>query len=119
MSRASHTIGDWYVDDGTPGHVKSRSENHRYIEGVGHSTPTVARFDIWSSFGNRIEGVGFSKEEEQANGHLISAAPDFYAEAVAMCERHDVEARQCNFERCGCENCKPFRPIIAKARGES
>lgn len=71
-----HTKGPWAIDEGTPGHIKSYSKSHRYIENVGHATPTVARFDIWSSFNCLPDGVGFSKDEELANAHLIASAPE-------------------------------------------
>lgn len=58
------------------------------------------------------------KERAKANAHLIAAAPDFYSEANAMIERHDAEARKADFDSCGCEDCRPFRAIVKKARGE-
>lgn len=60
-----------------------------------------------------------SNAEVQANAHLIATAPDYHEAAIEMIERHDAEARRCNFDRCGCENCKSFRPIVAKAEGRS
>lgn len=56
--------------------------------------------------------------EMTANGRLICAAPDYHAVAVAMVERHDANARLFGFPRCGCEECTPFRPVIAKALGK-
>jgi hypothetical protein len=48
---------------------------------------------------------------------LIAAAPDYHKAARAMIDRHDVAAIACNFDRCGCPECQPFRVIIAKAEG--
>lgn len=56
-------------------------------------------------------------DTQDANAHLIAAAPDYDAAAREMITRHDASAKAANFNRCGCDDCKPFRPIIAKAEG--
>lgn len=56
---------------------------------------------------------------DAANAHLIAAAPDYHAAAMEMILRHDAEAQAANFDKCGCDNCKPFRAIAVKAEGRS
>lgn len=44
-----------------------------------------------------------------------AAAEDYRREAAALVKRHDAWAQERNFERCGCENCTPFRALLSKA----
>lgn len=57
-------------------------------------------------------------DEIEANARLIACSPDFYAAAKTLCDRHDERARAANFERCGCDDCTPFRAALKKAVGE-
>jgi hypothetical protein len=73
----SATDGPWYCDEGTPGHIKSKSPNNRKIsDDVGHATPSVARFDVWSSFEKLPDIPEFQeyKEKEKHNGAFIAAS---------------------------------------------
>lgn len=61
--------------------------------------------------------VGLTGVERVFNAYLIAAAPDYDKAAREMIDRHDAYAKRYNFERCGCDDCKPFRAIVAKAEG--
>ena len=108
-----HTPLPWFVDEGTPGHIKSKSETHRFIDGVGRATPTVAKFDTWSCLGKAIpDGVGFSKEDEQANAaFIVRACNSFYPMLDAL---NQVWA-QINWHAGNQELCDVVRAAIAKA----
>jgi hypothetical protein len=68
--------------------------------------------------------TGFEKRDDddataiqKANAQLIATAPDYHKAAREIVGRHDTHAVACNFDRCGCDDCKPFRALIAKAEG--
>ena len=50
---------------------------------------------------------------------VLGTRAELYAAAEAMLARHDAEARAANFAVCGCDNCKPFRAVVAKSQGRS
>lgn len=54
---------------------------------------------------------------EVDDANVMAAAWDFYTAAASMIARHDEKARAANFTYCGCDDCTPFRAIVAK--GES
>jgi hypothetical protein len=51
----------------------------------------------------------------RAGAEALRRASDYYSAAREMIRRHDADAVAANFTRCGCEDCKPFRAIVAKA----
>ena len=100
---ASFTAGPWIVD--------VEDKEIRNEDGAG-----IATFPMFEDFpcaeDDQEEAIN---AESLANAQLIATSPDYHAAAVALCERHDEAARRANFAFCGCEDCKPFRAIIAKA----
>ena len=68
MSNTKFTEGSWVKDyKGTIGHIKTMAhkESNQFP-----GTPTIAKYNIGTMY--------ISKEEEQANGHLIKASPLLY-----------------------------------------
>ncbi len=99
----SHTPGPW-------GHVYDGSS----VWSVGRADdPQDARIAAVQKCSHGEDGW----HEASDNARLIAAAPEFYEAAVVMLAAHDQHARECNFTACGCEECKMFRPIVAKAEG--
>ena len=96
----AHTPGPWHV-----GEEKQDNEDCIIAESGKHVVCSGHEYDQCGIIGQRADAA------------LIAAAPDFYEAAVVMLAAHDQHARECNFTRCGCEECKMFRPIVAKAEG--
>ncbi len=112
MSETKHTPGPWkaiFTDD----------EEWRGVENtnIEHGGGLIAKVYGTDEF-PCVEATDKICQELAANARLIAAAPDYHEAAVSICARHDEKARRCNFDSCGCEDCKPFRPIIAKATGK-
>lgn len=118
-----HTLGPWRSSS-TRLKIQDCQMSHQIWSAAPRPTPDESPIDIE---GARIAGCRVAFIEEQnvgvdaadANARLIAAAPDYHRTAVEMCERHDKDARAANFEHCGCVDCAPFRPIIARAGGRS
>ena len=96
----AHTPGPWHVDIAqiTKEMLKGRLQEA-----------------VWGADNTLVAICG----DNSPNVHLVASAPRFLAAAQELCARHDAHARTCNFERCGCENCSPFRAIIEDAIGGS
>lgn len=78
------TPGPWEVDYGfTDGHIKTLA-----FKKSNGSTPTLCRYKNFGVAGVTQEDIrivtGISEEEETANAHLISAAPDMYEALIAI-----------------------------------
>lgn len=74
---------------------------------------------VWDADGNSLACIEPTENSAGATSHamVMASAPDFYEAAKAMIARHDEHAVACNFSKCGCENCTPFRAAIAKSEG--
>ena len=108
----SHTPGPWVKDYGaTLGHIKTTSPT------VADGTPTVARYDIGRQFPDVTFAI--SIEEQEANGHLIAAAPDLLAALKDLLAACDFDAMGQPFEEGECPACDRARAVIAKAEGKS
>jgi hypothetical protein len=67
--------------------------------------------------GKKLCAIWEPNENREANARLIAAAPDYHASARMLVWKHDDAAHKAGFGKCGCADCAPFRPIIAKAEG--
>lgn len=54
----------------------------------------------------RLGAVGRSADETEPVCERLKTA------AIAMIKRHDEHAVACNFEKCGCHECTPFREAL-------
>ena len=121
-----HTPGPWMVHPRFPEHVVVASDPPKKIGGADDPdveaegwAKQICTPDLCSDYPEFHRSRVTSRAEQYANAHLIAAAPDYHEASLAMIARHDAEAKAANFDKCGCENCKPFRAIAAKAEGRS
>lgn len=101
--------------------TKFTKEHWRYSESTGHVT--TSRIGIVE--GSRkiciIDNPHKSEEENNANGHLIAAAPEMYAalEKIIEMNRQAAQDQYGDIEKAETWDCvKVARETLAKARGE-
>lgn len=106
----AHTPGPWVKDyNGSLGHIKAPKQG--LTPGGFEKSPTVARYDV-------LPDDLMSREEREANAHLISAAPDVL-EACKSALRlpHDAGCHWHSGHDCTCV-LNAIRAAIAKAEGK-
>ena len=62
----------------------------------------------------RIEMAPILAAQQKQRRHAV-AGLECYKAAIELIQRHDADAKAANFDKCGCDNCKPFRIAIQKA----
>lgn len=65
-----------------------------------------------------LEQTRPQREAREARERLASAAPELLEAAATMIDCHDATARSGGEDRCGCDDCTPFRAIVAKAEAK-
>lgn len=98
---SAHTPGPWRVVKGDNGDADGWNVHHEL--GWPHDVSQVAETSDYPYFAIKNE----------ADAHLIAAAPDLLEALKKVIENH------CGLERIFCSTCTPARRVIAKAEGRS
>lgn len=111
--QAAHTPGPWTWEDCDDGSLINPELYAKWVKSNydGSLWPIVLQ-GVWHN--DSTAGLSCANKFD---AHLIAAAPDYHAAALAHLSRHDAVAVAANFDQCGCDTCKAFRPVVAKAEG--